>query len=198
MRIVRTLSCATWLAAVACGLSPAFAQKPNIIHILADDLGYGSVGFNGPTQVQTPALDALAAAGMRFTNSYSASVCGPSRAMLYSGFHNGHTLVDRNANLTGDVFRDDGQTVGDHLMAAGYSTAIFGKWGFGGTGSPGEGLKPNPVVNGPTSLPTAQGFQTFYGYLNHARAHSYRVDSLLRPCRARCRNLVLVACACWA
>ncbi|QDU88547.1 Arylsulfatase [Pirellulimonas nuda] len=178
MRTIRSLGCATWLAAAVGGLSPGFAQKPNIVHILADDLGYGSVGFNGPTQIQTPTLDALAAAGMRFNNAYAASVCGPSRAMLYSGFHNGHTLVDRNSNLNGEVFRDDGQTLGDHLMSAGYRTAIFGKWGFGGTGSAGEGLKPNPVVDGPDSLPTAQGFESFYGYLDHARAHSYRVDSL--------------------
>ncbi|MCO6044667.1 sulfatase-like hydrolase/transferase [Aeoliella sp. ICT_H6.2] len=159
---------------------PEFAssQAPNIVHIFADDLGYGSVGFNGQSQIQTPNLDALAIQGMRFTNSYAATVCGPSRAMLYSGFHNGHTLVDSNANLNGDVFRSEGQMVGDYLQSAGYSTAVFGKWGFGGTGSGGDGLKPNPVVDGPNSIPTAQGFQSFYGYLDHARAHSYRVDSL--------------------
>ncbi|WP_425399010.1 sulfatase-like hydrolase/transferase [Aeoliella sp.] len=154
------------------------AQSPNIVHIFADDLGYGSAGFNGQTLIQTPNLDALAGQGLRFTNSYAATVCGPSRAMLYSGFHNGHTLVDSNANLNGDVFRSEGHTVGDYLQAAGYSTAVFGKWGFGGTGSGGDGLSPNPVVDGPNSIPTAQGFQTFYGYLDHARAHSYRVDSL--------------------
>ena len=162
---------------LACCCLTAHSQ-PNIVHIFADDLGWGSVGFNGQSLIQTPNLDALAAGGMKFDRAYAATVCGPSRAMLYLGYHNGHTLVDRNGNLSGDAFRADGQTVGDHLQSAGYSTAVFGKWGFGGTNPGGNDLRPNPTVDGPNSVPTAQGFQNFYGYLNHGRAHSYRVDSL--------------------
>ncbi len=155
------------------------APRPNIVHIFADDLGYGSVGFNGQTQILTPNLDALATGGMNFTNAYAAAICGPARAMLYAGFHNGHTLVDRNQNLNGfgGAFRDDGQTVGDYLQAAGYNTALFGKGGFGGTNGSGN-LKPNPWIDDPFSLPNRQGFETFYGYIDHGRAHSYKIDSL--------------------
>ena len=164
------------LCVVTSRSSHTFAQ-PNIIHIFADDLGWGSVGFNGQTRILTPNLDALAAGGMKFNNAYAASVCGPARAMLYSGYHNGHTLVDRNSNLNGSTFRSVGQTVGDYLQTAGYKTALFGKGGFGGTSRSGA-LRSNPTVDDPDALPINQGFQTFYGYIDHGRAHSYQVDSL--------------------
>ncbi|MCA9186683.1 MAG: sulfatase-like hydrolase/transferase [Pirellulaceae bacterium] len=170
---------ATFVSAVTSSLSIALAQtRPNIVHIFADDLGWGSVGYNRQTRIQTPNLDALAYGGMIFNHAYAATVCGPSRAMLYSGFHNGHTLVDSNQNLGGDPWRADGQTVGNYLKDNGYRTALFGKWGFGGSNDSSGDLRPNPTIVGPNSLPTAQGFETFYGYLNHGRAHSYNVDSL--------------------
>lgn len=156
---------------------PVANAQTNIVHIFADDLGWGSVGFNGQSLIQTPNLDSLAAGGLKFENAYAATVCGPARAMLYSGYHNGHTLVDRNSNLNGTAFRTDGETVGDYLQAAGYRTAMFGKGGFGGTSSSGA-LRPNPIVDDPDSLPINQGFETFYGYIDHGRAHSYQVDSL--------------------
>src|SRR3954466_7248811 len=87
------------LGAALCPL-PARAAGPNIIHIFADDLGYGSVGFNGQTLIQTPNLDALATGGMRFANAYSCPACAAARATLYTGFNTGHTNVDGNNELT--------------------------------------------------------------------------------------------------
>ena len=162
----------------------AGAQQPNIINIFADDLGYGSVGFNGQTTIQTPNLDALAASGLVFQNAYAATVCGPSRAMLLSGFHNGHTKVDRNSNLgnaAGRGFAADEVMVSQVLKDAGYATAAIGKWGFGGTNGRSIGSQnpdPIPSVADPDSLPTNHGFDRFFGYLNHNRAHDYLIDHL--------------------
>ncbi len=170
---------ASIFAAIAFLFCTTYAHaQPNIVHIFADDLGWGSVGYNGQSLIKTPNIDALANGGMKFNNAYAATVCGPARAMLVAGYHNGHTLVDSNQNLGGDPYRSEGQTVGQYLQNGGYNTALFGKWGFSGTGGGGDGLKPNPNIVGPNSIPSAQGYETFYGYLNHARAHSYRVDSL--------------------
>jgi len=160
------------------------AQQPNIVHIFADDLGYGSVGFNGQSTIQTPNLDALAASGLVFENAYAATVCGPSRAMLLSGFHNGHTQVDRNSNLgnaVGRGFAADEVMVAQVLKEAGYTTAAIGKWGFGGSNGRNIGSEmpdPIPTVADPASLPTNHGFDRFFGYLNHQRAHDYLIDHL--------------------
>ncbi len=181
-------TCLHTTAALLAALVPATVQAdagpstpPNIVHIFVDDLGFGSVGFNGQQLIQTPHLDALAAGGMNFTNAYAAPVCAPSRAMLLSGFHNGHTRIDRNQDINGDVFADDDVTTADLLLQAGYHTSLFGKHGFGGTGgnnpqSDGEGT--NPQVDGHHSVPSRLGFETFYGYLDHSRAHNYFPSSL--------------------
>ena len=151
--------------------------KPNIVHIFADDLGWGSVGFNGQEQIATPNLDVLANGGMTFHNAYAATVCAPSRAMLYTGFHQGHTKVDSNSQI-GSGFRGEEVMTGTLLARAGYSTGIFGKWGFGasGTRTIGTGSDPQPSITAPASLPTSHGFQHFYGYLNHGAAHDYFYD----------------------
>src|SRR2546421_11505407 len=86
------------------------AAPPNIIHILADDLGFGSVGFNGQTQIATPNLDALAAGGMRFNNAYSCPTCAAARATLYTGFNTGHANVDGNSELTKGFNADEVMT----------------------------------------------------------------------------------------
>src|SRR2546429_9553774 len=86
------------------------AAPPNIIHILADDLGYGSVGFNGQTLIQTPNLDALAAGGMRFTNAYACPTCAAARAALYTGFNTGDAKVDGNHAPTSGVNAHEGMT----------------------------------------------------------------------------------------
>lgn len=146
-----------------------FAQpsRPNIVHILADDLGWGSVGFNNPsTYIQTPNIDALANGGMTLTRSYASTVCSPTRASLMTGFHNGRAFNDRNANI-GVGLRPQDVTVGNVLSDAGYRTAIIGKWGWGADSSN------TPVITNAGTLPTNQGFDEFYGYLNHTSAHSY-------------------------
>ena len=161
------------LVALAVAALPAHAVRaqaraPNIVHIFADDLGWGSVGYNGQTQIATPNIDALAAAGMRLDNAYACSVCAPSRAALMTGFHQGHASVDGNQDIS-TGFRAEDRMVAEVVAPAGYSTAIFGKWGFGASG----GSNPAPTVTTPDSLPTNHGFSTFYGYLNHGAAHNY-------------------------
>lgn len=152
-------------------MNSSHAASPNIVHIFADDLGWGSVGFNGQTKIATPNLDALAAGGMRLANSYSAPVCAPSRAMLYTGFHQGHAVIDGNDALTGaSGFRAEDVMIGQVMGSAGYSTAVFGKWGFGATQGSASSV---PTVDAPNSLPNNHGFEDFYGYLNHGAAHDY-------------------------
>lgn len=151
--------------------------RPNILHIFADDMGWGSVGAYGSTTIETPHLDALADAGMVFHRAYAATVCAPSRAMLLTGFHNGHTYLDRNANIR-QGFRAEDISVAEMIGEAGYTTAILGKWGFGGDNGEDGPLRSNPSVDVPDTLPQNHGYDYFYGYLSHRRAHSYRVDSL--------------------
>ncbi len=139
-------------------------QKPNIIYILADDLGYGDIGAYGQTRIETPNLDKLAKDGMRFTNHYSGStVCAPSRSVLMTGLHTGHTLIrgNRESKLgEGQApLPDDAYTMAEMLKSAGYTTGAFGKWGLGMVGTTGD--------------PNAQGFDLFYGYNCQREAHRY-------------------------
>ncbi|MBB3205953.1 arylsulfatase A-like enzyme [Rhodopirellula rubra] len=138
-------------------------QKPNVIFILADDLGYGDLSCYGQTHFQTPHIDALAKRGMRFTQHYSGSaVCAPSRCSLMTGLHTGHTPVKGNAEhapegqmpMPADTF-----TIGHLLQSAGYQTGAFGKWGLGYPGSESDPLK--------------MGFDRFYGYNCQRIAHCY-------------------------
>src|SRR5688572_21911506 len=124
-----------WMAVLAgatlsAGNVFAQASRPNIVHILADDLGWGSVGFNGQELIATPNLDALANAGMRLTNAYSTPTCAASRASLLTGFHQGHSGVDGNDEISVGFTSDDVMTP-QVLAPAGYTSGIFGKWGFG-------------------------------------------------------------------
>jgi arylsulfatase len=148
-------------------------QQPNIVFIVADDLGYGELGSYGQQHIRTPNLDRLAADGTRFTNHYSGSpVCAPSRAVLLTGLHTGHAYIRDNDEMPerGDVWRDlslEGQrpllqgtrTIGSMLQEAGYTTGAVGKWGLGGPGSTGE--------------PNKLGFDHWYGYLDQRMAHNY-------------------------
>jgi arylsulfatase len=148
-------------------------RHPNVIFIMADDLGYGEVGVYGQEKIRTPNLDRLAAQGMRFTQHYSGSpVCAPSRCVLLTGLHTGHAYIRGNDEMAfrGDVWHDlslEGQrplppgttTTGTLLQEAGYVTGAMGKWGLGGPGSSGA--------------PNRQGFDHWFGYLGQRLAHNY-------------------------
>ncbi|HEY2574048.1 MAG TPA: sulfatase-like hydrolase/transferase, partial [Verrucomicrobiaceae bacterium] len=103
-----------------------FPEKPNIIIILADDLGYGDLGCYGQQKIKTPSLDRLAADGVRFTQFYAGStVCAPSRCVLMTGLHTGHCTVRGNADVP---LRPEDVTVAQVLKGAGYAAAVVGKW----------------------------------------------------------------------
>ncbi|MEZ4848998.1 MAG: arylsulfatase [Bacteroidia bacterium] len=162
----------------SCNQKEKTATYPNIIYILADDLGYGELGIYGQKLIETPNIDALARNGMRFTQHYSgAPVCAPARCVLLTGQHTGHAHVRGN-----DEWRERGEvwdyqamfdnpflegqrpipdsiiTIGEQLQQAGYRTAIVGKWGLGA-----------PTTEG---VPNKQGFDFFYGYNCQRQAHT--------------------------
>ena len=143
-------------------------QRPNIIFILADDLGYGDVGFNGQKLIKTPNIDKLAREGMKFNQFYSGtSVCAPSRSSLLSGQHTGHTYIRGNKSVEPEgqePIADSVITVAEILQKAGYITGAFGKWGLGPVASVGD--------------PNRQGFDQFYGYNCQSLAHRYYPDHL--------------------
>jgi arylsulfatase A-like enzyme len=157
----------------------ADASRPNIIYILADDLGYGDLGCYGQKKIETPNIDKLASEGMLFTQHYSGSpVCAPARCMLLTGIHSGKAQIRGNEERyeRGDIWSYhamladsslEGQqhikagtnTIGRVLQSAGYKTAVVGKWGLGAPDSEGA--------------PNKQGFDFFYGYICQRQAHTY-------------------------
>lgn len=138
-------------------------KPPNVIYIMADDLGYGDLGCYGQKLIQTPNIDRMAKEGMRFTQMYAGStVCAPSRAVLMTGRHMGHVSVRGNAGrerISDQTLRKGERTVAHVFRDAGYATALFGKWGLGETGSDGH--------------PNQMGFAEFFGFLNQTHAHNY-------------------------
>ena len=152
------LRSATAGALLGAHTSAQVQRPPNIVWILADDLGYADLGCYGQKTILTPNIDRIAAEGMRFTNAYSGcTVCAPSRNVLMTGFHAGHITVRSNPGgvsiLPSDV------TVAQILKSAGYATGAFGKWGLGDIGTPG--------------VPWQHGFDQFFGYLHQIHAHFY-------------------------
>ena len=142
-------------------------SRPNVILIMADDLGYGDLGSYGQSEIKTPELDAMAAAGMRFTDFYSGhTLCPPSRETLMTGRHTGHTAIRGGKRGTDQRFCDSRTTIGQMMQSAGYRTAVIGKWGLGGESTPAQ--------------PNDQGFDYFYGYLEHVHAHNSYPDVLFR------------------
>ena len=141
---------------------------PNIIYILADDLGYGDLSCYGQQKFATPHIDRLAQEGMLFTQHYSgATVCAPSRSALMTGLHTGHTYVRGNKEVQPEgqwPLPDATYTLSDLLKERGYVTGIFGKWGLGYPGS--------------TGAPENQGFDVFYGYNCQRLAHNYYPEYL--------------------
>ncbi len=155
-------------------------KKPNIVYILADDLGYAEVGCYGQTKIRTPNIDKLAAEGMRFTQHYSGNpVCAPSRCALMTSLHSGHGQIRNNKQIGGKEGWELGSTTGGQwpleagtvtvariLKDAGYTTGAFGKWGLGRAGTTGD--------------PNKQGFDHFYGYICQRQAHTYYPNHLWR------------------
>ena len=169
------------LSAFQSGCEPAAEHtvhefsKPNIIYIIADDLGYGDLGSFGQQQIQTPNLDRMASEGMRLTQHYSGStVCAPARSVLMTGFHSGRTQIRGNREqlpigqypmMYGTV------TIANLLQKQGYATGGFGKWGLGYPGSSG--------------VPSLQGFDEFFGFLCQRRAHFFYPEFLFHDVRGR-------------
>lgn len=151
------------------GTLQAYAQqKPNVVFILADDLGYGDLSCYGQEKFETPNIDRLAQDGMRFTQCYSGTtVSAPSRSCLLTGMHSGHTYIRGNIELDPEgqyPLPADAYTFFHSFKDAGYKTSAFGKWGLGFIGSTGD--------------PKKQGCDTFYGYNCQLLAHSYYPDHL--------------------
>ena len=148
--------------------SPPADKKPNIVFILADDAGIGDFSPYGCKYGVTPNIDQMAAEGMKFTRAYSGSaVCAPSRCVLMTGQHTGHTLRRANQSKDGLLSLPAAQpTVARLLHDAGYATGGFGKWGLG-----------NP---GTTGVPENEGFDVFFGYYDQVHAHDYYTDYLVR------------------
>lgn len=156
-------------AMVGCGnAEKEIPQKPNIIYILADDLGYGDLGCYGQEKFETPNIDKLADEGIRFTNHYSGStVCAPSRSSLLTGLHTGHAPVRGNREIQPEGQQPmpaETRTIAHELKDRGYNTACIGKWGLGFPGS--------------VSDPLEMGFDYFFGYNCQRHAHHYFVDYL--------------------
>jgi arylsulfatase len=184
-RLIRAIALSGGLAvaggpptARTAGAAPGISadRKPNIIFILADDLGWAELGCYGQTKIRTPNIDRLAAEGIRFTRHYSGSpVCAPSRCVLLTGLHTGHAFIRDNREKGGwGPDQPEGQlelpagtvTVGHLLQRAGYTTGVIGKWGLGGPDSSGE--------------PNRQGFGHWYGYLCQRVAHNHYPTHLWR------------------
>jgi arylsulfatase A-like enzyme len=145
-------------------LRPPAPRRPNIIFILADDLGYGDLGCYGQTKIKTPNIDRLAAEGMRFTDFYAGStVCAPSRCALMTGLHTGHAYIRGNAD---QALRAEDLTVAEILSKSGYFAGLIGKWGLGNQNTDG--------------VPQKKGFNEFVGYLDQVHAHNYYTDYLWR------------------
>ncbi len=145
--------------------------RPNIIFILADDMGYGEIEPFGQTLIKTPNLTRMANEGMMLTNHYAGtSVCAPSRCALMTGLHTGHAEVrgnqqykTRNGQLP---MSDQAVTVAELLKTSGYATGLIGKWGLGDPGTTGD--------------PNKQGFDFFYGYTDQVLAHNHFPQFLIR------------------
>jgi Arylsulfatase A and related enzymes len=160
----------TLFLALAASAFAATTMPPNVIFILADDLGYGDLGAFGQKLIQTPRIDRMAAEGTKFVQAYAgATVCAPSRCSLMTGMHNGHAVIRGNREIKPEGQQPmpaDTFTVAHLFQRAGYATGATGKWGLGHPGS--------------TSTPDRMGFDYFFGYNCQLRAHEYYPDHLWR------------------
>lgn len=177
---LKLFACALWLAIAL--VSPAADRRPNVIFIMADDLGWGELGCYGQKVIRTPRIDQLASQGLRFTQFYSGhAVCAPSRCALMTGMHTGHAYIRNNGNPQdlealkqqfGWEFPGqhpipaDSITVTKLFKEAGYATGAMGKWGLGHVGTTGD--------------PARHGFDLFYGYYCQVHAHNHYPKFLWR------------------
>ncbi len=183
MRIVACLILRLFICAIACafvvsssaGTAHAQSRRPNVIFIMADDLGWGELGCYGQKIIRTPNIDALSRQGMRFTQFYSGNaVCAPSRCCLMTGMHPGHAYIRDNGNPKDleelkakydwvypgqHPIPEDTVTLSGLFKKAGYATGAMGKWGLGNVGTTGD--------------PARHGFDLFYGYYCQAHAHNH-------------------------
>ncbi|MCC6294227.1 MAG: sulfatase-like hydrolase/transferase, partial [Bryobacterales bacterium] len=146
------------LAGAAASVLPLHgaAKKPNVIWMMADDMGYGDLGCYGQKSIKTPNIDKLATQGTRFTDAYAGcTVCAPSRSCLMTGLHTGHTPI--RCNVGGAPLLPEERTVANVMKDAGYNTGLFGKWGLGDINT--------------TGVPWKHGFDEFVGFLHQAHAH---------------------------
>lgn len=145
-------------------------ERPNIVLILADDLGYGEVGAYGQDIIRTPRIDRMASEGVRFSDYYTAApICAPSRCSMLTGAHQGHATIRHNSfneGLEQEGFSDEDVTIAEVLSDAGYATGLYGKWGFG----PDDRWFPHPDDQGHPSHPLQRGFDEFTGFIYHHHA----------------------------
>ena len=143
-------------------------ERPNIVFIVVDDMGWADLGCYGGKQIKTPNINRMAKEGIRFTDAYSGcTVCAPARSVLMTGLHMGHTSV--RGNTGGIALRDEDVTVAEVLKRSGYATGGYGKWGLGDVGTDG--------------VPEKQGFDEFFGYYHQVHAHDYWTEYLWRNSR---------------
>lgn len=155
-----------FLSSIVYAKNESSLKQPNIIFIMADDMGYNEMGCYGQELIKTPNLDKIAEGGMRFTNAYSGSaVCAPSRSCLMEGKHTGHARVrDNMYNGYRESLKGDDYTVAMLLKEAGYTNGMFGKWGLG--------------LHDQYGIPRKMGFDEFFGYLNQRHAHCHYPEFL--------------------
>ncbi len=158
------------------GVIPVKKTQPNIIFILADDLGYGDLGSYGQQRIKTPNLDKMAKDGLRFTQFYAGStVCAPSRASLMTGIHTGHAYIRGNGEVP---LRETDIILPQLLKKQGYTTGMFGKWGLGLKGTPG--------------VPEKKGWDYFTGYLHHVEGHYQQADSIWKMTNGSTKKIPLL------
>ena len=164
-RFLHLLTLTLSLAGLEKTVLAAAPAKPNVIYIMADELGYYEPGFMGGRNIQTPHLDRMAKEGVLFKNLFAGSaVCAPTRCTLLTGKHSGHSSVRSNGG--GTPLRADETTIASMLKPLGYATGGYGKWGVGGRGS--------------TGVPEKHGFDEFLGYYDQVHAHTYYPPYLIR------------------
>ncbi|NWK55856.1 sulfatase-like hydrolase/transferase [Verrucomicrobiaceae bacterium N1E253] len=174
--MIRLFLCSSVLTGACLAASPETSPKPNIVYFYADDLGWGTLKANNPeSKLITPTIDSLVDTGINFTRGYGCMVCSPARSSQQTGFHQGHTWTDRNDPAATKAIRAEDIALGTVLQEAGYRTAYYGKWGYGG-----DYTKVDPKINNPQTIPINHGYDELLAELHHKRAHTFFQPTLWR------------------